>query len=309
MSGRWRNWDRGSWIGGLARWEADDTVYYSVAFTWLLDSAFSMALFDKALGKRVVAGGPALFLVKMQHELKSVAEIGGVFGHPDAVVRHNPMATSFSYGCDVGCAHCIVPAMHGRKFTLVENAPVRPILCDNNLSALPVEFQRHIIGRYIEECVPLFDANSGFEPRTFTEDVFCRWKVLLDATGAPWRFGYDDLEDRPFVRGVFEMLRHVPARRKRVYVMIGNEPYAECMERIYETIGNGCEPHVQPEIKLVSWEREPWVRHDWTRRKLKAVARWANSFSYKSCPRFEDWIPNRKRAEFERYDEQQGMFV
>jgi hypothetical protein len=65
-------WTKGEWIGGLARWETDRAVYYSIAFTWLLDKAYAMALFDKALGKRVVAGGPALFLTKMGHEISTV---------------------------------------------------------------------------------------------------------------------------------------------------------------------------------------------------------------------------------------------
>jgi hypothetical protein len=301
-------WTKGEWISGLARWEVDRTVYYSIAFTWKLDEAFSMALFDKALGKRVVAGGPALFLTKMSHEIATVAEVGSVFGYPDAVSRHNPMATEFSFGCDVGCSHCIVPAMHGRKFTLVPDAPVRPILCDNNLSALDPKFQDHIIGRYQREEVPILDANSGFEPRTFTEEVYRRWKPILDASYAPFRFGYDDMADQQYVRPVFKMLRAEPAKRKRVYVMIGNEPYAECMERIYEVIGNGCEPHVQPEIKLVSWEREPWVRHDWTRQRLIDVARWANGWVYRKVPRFEDYDRSNSKRRSEKYNVQDGMF-
>lgn len=301
-------WTRGEWIGGLARWEARGAVYYSIAFTWKLDEAFAMALFDRALGKRVVAGGPALFLDKMAHEIRTIAEVGGVFGYPDAVASHNPMATSFSFGCPVGCAHCIVPAMHGRKFTLVPDAPVRPILCDNNLSALPSEFQDHIIARYRREEVPLFDANSGFEPRTFTEEVYRRWKPFLDENDAPWRFGYDDMEDQQYVRPIFKMLRAERPKRKRVYVMIGNEPYAKCMERIYEVIGNGCEPHVQPEIKLVSWEREPWVRHDWTRQRLLDVARWANGWVYRKVPNFEDYDRSISKRRTEKYDHQQGMF-
>lgn len=303
-------WTRGKWIGGLTRWEQDGTVYYSVVFTWLLNHAAELARFDKMLGKKVIAGGPALFQVEMQHEIAGIADaVGDVFGYPDAIKHHNPMATTFSYGCPVGCSFCIVPAMHGREFTLVENATVRPILCDNNLSALPVDFQRHIIGRYIEECCPLYDANSGFEPRTFDEDCYQRWKILLEPTKAPWRFAFDDMEEAEDVGRVFKMLRHVPSKRKRVYVMIGNEPYAECMERIYETIANGCEPHVQPEVKLVSWDGEPWVKHDWTAQKLKDVARWANGWLYRKLPKFEDYDRSASKRTSERYDERQGLFI
>ena len=87
-------------------------------------------------------------------------------GIPDALSRHNPAATIASRGCPVGCWFCIVPAMEGKNFTLIPDFPVRPILCDNNLSALDPKYQDHIVSRYVAEGVPLTDANSGFEPRT-----------------------------------------------------------------------------------------------------------------------------------------------
>src|SRR5262245_29720623 len=177
------------WIGGLAEWQDGDTTYLSVAFTWKLDEAFARAQFARACGQRVVAGGPALFLNKMKHELADVAEIRSDF--PDAIAKHNPAATIASRGCPVGCWFCIVPAMEGREFTLLPDFPVRPILCDNNLSALPANYQDYIIRRYQETGTPLQDANSGFEPITFTEEVYRRWKPLLNAGKGPWRFAYD----------------------------------------------------------------------------------------------------------------------
>ena len=60
------------------------------------------------------------------------------------------------------------------------------------------------------------------------------------------------------------MLAEVSPRRKRVYVLIGNEPIEACMTRIREVLGWGGEPHVQPVIKLNARHKKPWVRHDWT---------------------------------------------
>lgn len=294
------------WIGGLAEWQEGDTTFLSIAFTWKLDEAYSRAVFARACGRRVIAGGPALFLNKMQHELADVAEIQA--DSMDAVARHNPDATIASRGCPVGCWFCIVPAMEGRAFTLLPDFPVRPVLCDNNLSALPAEYQDHIIRRYQAEGVPLRDANSGFEPITFTEEVYRRWKPLLNAGGGPWRFAYDETKEGPQVRRVMAMLETEPPKRKRVYVLVGNEPYAECMARIQEVIDAGCEPHVQPYIKLAALHREPHVRFDWTARRLKDVARWANGFVWKRAP-FEEYDRHRKNVAPESYDEQQGLFV
>jgi hypothetical protein len=294
-----------SWIGGLAEWEDGDTTYLSVAFTWKLDEAYMRAIFAKAQGKRVIAGGPALFLTKMKHRLSDVAEIGTSI--PDAIARHNPLATIASRGCPVGCWFCIVPAMEGKTFTLMPDFPVRPVLCDNNLSGLPADFQDHIIRRYQDAGVRMTDANSGFEPMTFTPDVYARWKPLVNAGRGPWRFAYDERGERDQVLAVMRMLADEPQKRKRVYVLIGNEPFADCMARIQEVIDHGCEPHVQPFIKLNSLSRTPHARHDWNEQLLRDVARWANGWVWKKAP-FNEYNRSRKSVP-ERYDERQGLFL
>jgi hypothetical protein len=199
--------------------------------------------------------------------------------------------------------------MEGREFTLMPDFPVRPILCDNNLSALPADYQQHIIDRYRAEGVPLLDANSGFEPATFTPDVYERWAPLLNAGRGPWRFALDETKELPDVLRVMKMLHAEPAKRKRVYVLIGNEPFAECMARIQAVIDHGCEPHVQPLMKLNAMSREPWVRHDWTAQKLRDVARWANGWVWKKAPFAEYDRSMNKGRQAPAYDEQQGLFV
>lgn len=291
-----------AWSGGLAEWTEGDTTYLSVAFTWLLDEAYSRARFARLCGQKVVAGGPALYLKTMKHRIEDVAEIRAAY--PDAIAKQNPMATIASRGCPVGCWFCIVPKMEGKTFTLLPDFPVRPILCDNNLSALPAEYQEHIISRYRREGIPLLDANSGFEPATFYEDVYRRWKPILRG---PWRFAFDEWRESLRVTEVMWMLRAEPRKKKRVYVLIGNEPYRECMERIRYVIDNGCEPHVQPFIKLNALAREPHVKYDWTAKKLKNVARWCNGFLWPNLP-FEEYDSSMKKR-LERYDTQQGLFV
>lgn len=299
--------DKAKWVGGLAEWEDGDTTYLSVAFTWKLDEAYASALFARALGRKVIAGGPALFLVKMQHELAGVAEIGTHY--PDAVTKHNPMATFASRGCPVGCGFCIVPALEGREFTLIPDFVPRQILCDNNLSALDAQYQDYIIERYHATNTPIIDANSGFEPRTFTPDVYQRWAPIINAGRGPWRFAYDDMQERSEVLAVMKMLRAEPAKRKRVYVLIGNEPFSDCMQRIQEVIDNGCEPHVQPYMKLVALVKEPHARHDWTVQKLRDVARWANGFVYRKAPFSEYNRSMKSRTPPERFDELTGLFA
>lgn len=330
-----------SWSGGYSEWVEGETAYMSIVFTWLLDHAYARALWYRALGYEVRAGGPALFLVKKQHELAKVKgiEIGG--NYQEAVTKHNPDATFFSRGCPgtgteeapEPCPWCIVPPMEGTSFTLIPDAVPRPVLCDNNLSALPAKYQDHIIERYRGAGVTLLDANSGFEPQTFTPEVYARWKTLLNEGGGPWRFAYDNMAERDRALRVMQMLTDEPAKRKRVYVLIGNEPFAECMLRIREVIAHGCEPHVQPEIKLSSHERRPWVKRscgwdDEAQRRgiqpgpkvrslggtageqlLADVQRWANGFAWRSTP-FDEYDRARKNAKAEpAYDATQGLFT
>lgn len=312
------------WIGGLAVWTDEETsprtAFLSIAFTWKIPEARRWAIYYGRLGYRVIAGGPALFLEKMRALLLDVAEVPTVWRmidgklkqvpapKKDVVVRHNPMATKASDGCDVGCSFCIVPALEGKEYTFYPEFPVRPILTDNNLSGLPAAYQQHIVDRYLAAGVRLLDANSGFEPRTFDGGVFERWSAINDG---PWRFAFDEMKELEEVSQVFDMLdaNDVPAKKRRVYVLIGNEPFDECMFRIRYVIAHGGEPHVQPFMKLTALEREPHAQHGWTVQKLKDVARWANGFTWRKAP-FEEYDPTKRtNARPPRYRAEDGLFV
>lgn len=267
----------------------------------MLNEARDRARWYRSLGYKVRAGGPATF--RPNGYLADVAELGGDL--PDALRHHNPAATIASRGCPVGCWFCIVPAMEGKAFTLLPDFPVRPILCDNNLSALDPKYQDYIVSRYVAEGVPLLDANSGFEPRTFDGAVYERWRKILRG---PWRFAYDDLQEREEVRQVMLMLKALPAKRKRVYVLIGNEPMEACLGRIREVIEWGGEPHVQPLMKLNALEKEHWIRFDWSTQKLTDMARWANRRIWRYAP-FADYGRSVKSSRADRFDKQQWLFV
>jgi hypothetical protein len=300
------------WVGGLAHWTVGDRAYLSVAFTYRLPDARKLATYYSARGFKVFAGGPALAHVKMQRYLEDVAWVPRGAGNPGrldgALQRHNPAATIASRGCDQKCSFCIVPFMEG-SFTELPEFPVLPVLCDNNLSGLPAEYQDYIVGRYIENSVPLLDANSGFEPRSFTASVFARWERINRGV---WRLAYDDLMERDFIREALAILKHagVCARRIQIYTLLGNEPFDACMQRIREVIEWGGEPFCQPLMKLVSLTRDPHVKHDWTAKKLRAVARWANNHMWRGqAPRFEDYDARVRRSPRARFDPAQGLMI
>ncbi len=260
---------KAKWRGGLVDWVIDDKAFISVVFTWRLAAAYSLALWHKEMGKRVIVGGPAL------HSKKDYFGDIAEYSNEDhfAIYQHNPMATMASRGCPVDCWFCIVPKIEGTEFTLIPDFKVRPILCDNNLSALPVEYQEHIISRYEKTEIPLLDANSGFAPLSFDRDTYHRWKRI---NKGPWRLAYDSPEDREPIRRALNILKDEPANKKMIYVLIGNQPIDQCLRRIQEVIEWGGEPHVQPFIPLNTMEKTPSVRYDWSRRTLADMARWAN---------------------------------
>lgn len=299
---------KGRWGKSAAHWREGDRAFISAAFSWQLPDARKIAEYYRALGCHVIAGGPGVFTRRnyladlCEVPVRTVMRRGkdGVLrpvevpaALPDTVRRHNPMATRASFGCPVGCHFCIVPQMDGLDFTFVDNFTPRPLLCDDNLSALPADFQRHIIARYQATGVPLLDANSGFEPATFDDEVYARWQPILKG---PWRFGFDEATEGANVDRVFKMLarKGVKPRRIQVYTMIGHEPFDVCMDRIQRVRAGGGEPYAQPFINLNALQKVPRPRYDWTPQLLTDVARWVNRRIWRKVPNFADYNRSAK---------------
>lgn len=269
-----------SWSGGVAEWIENDTAFISVAFSWKLQEAYQRAVWHKANGMIVRVGGGGAFY--HQHYFDGLAKYGGKV---NALVRHNPDATKASEGCPIGCYFCTVPNIEGKTFTLLPDFEPRPILCDNNLSALPVEYQNYIIQKYVDHKMVISDANSGFEPRSFSEETYRRWKPIMKGC---WRFAFDELSEEKECERMVSIIKDEPPSKKRVYVLIGNEPFENCLYRINRVIEWGCEPHVQPVMALNTLEKTPKIGFDWTERKLKNMARWANRWLWRSIT-FEEY--------------------
>lgn len=250
-----------------------ELVCLSVIFSWHALLAREIALRLKPSAE-IWCGGPGMHALGKwwQRETGLTAETGldWRFERQRGAYR----MTFASRGCPVNCWFCVVPRLEGKGFTLDPEFLPAPILCDNNLSALPADFQDWILARYQAAGVPLKDANSGFEPRSFTEETYRRWKSHLRG---PWRFAYDTASEGEEVRRMMAVLREESPRRKQVYVLIGNEPIASCYERARRVIEWGGEPYCQPVMPLNALSRQDvMVRHDWTRQLLRDFARYFN---------------------------------
>lgn len=258
--------------------EGFDLYALSAVFSWRLPDLVRIARQAKVWGE-VWIGGPAVSFHQANREY--VVKQTGIqpqFGI-DARFEEEPTTSPmvyFSRGCPAytsACGFCPVPRLEGAKFRFYPHARPARLLLDNNLSALPGDYQEHIIRRYADDWRgKLVDANSGFEPHTFTGETLARWKRFPLAC---WRFGYDDLSEREQALEMMRLLRSagLSGEKVRVYTLIGNEPKEACHQRIREVIEGGFHP-VPQRLRPLDWLSGPLpCRHDWDEPTLIAFQR------------------------------------
>jgi hypothetical protein len=265
-------------IGPL--YDAYDLYAFSAVFSWQLPRLCELANLARFhYGGEIWIGGPAVtFHPSNAAHVRTATGIVPHVGLDERFEREPgeyPM-TYFSRGCPAytpACGLCPVPRIEGNSFRYYPDASPAPLLLDNNLSALPDDYQDHIIHRYADDWRGgLVDANSGFEPHTFTEETVRRWgKFPLRY----WRFGYDDLTEREQALAMMRLLKShgYVGEKVRVYTIIGNEPIAACYQRVREVIENGCHPWPQ-RLRPLDYLGGPLpTRHDWDEPTLIAFQR------------------------------------
>ena len=250
--------------------DRSDLFAFSCVFSWKLPKLTAMVNEVKDHGE-VWIGGPAVTLhpnnAKYVHLTTGIRPTIGI---DDRFEREPGSYTMvyFSRGCPAytkACGNCPVPRIEGKAFRYYPDATPAPLLLDNNLSALPDEYQDHIIKRYANDWKgKRVDANSGFEPHSFTEKTLLRWKEFPLSC---WRFGYDDLSERDEALEMMALLKShgYAGERVRVYTIVGNEPIADCFKRVQEVIDNGMHPWPQ-RVRPLDWlgpDGTLPVQYDW----------------------------------------------
>ena len=257
-----------------------DLYCFSVVFSWKLPDMVRMVQNVRCVSSAPIwIGGPAVTFHHRNFQYvkdeTGIIPITGIDARFDGEQGQFPM-TYFSRGCPAytpACGLCPVPRIEGNAFTFYRNAIPAKLLLDNNLSALPEDYQDFIIQRYKQEWKGgKVDANSGFEPHSFTESTLNRWQKFPLAF---WRFGYDDLSERDQALEMMRLLKFYgyKGEKVRVYTMIGNEPIADCVKRIREVIDSGFHPWPQ-RLRPLDWLGGPLpCRHDWDEPTLIAYQR------------------------------------
>lgn len=200
-----------NWSKTFVEWWGGGVPHLSVVFTWDLPAARQRAEVLSRQGYVVRAGGPAVVLMP-----KYMVDVADCSGTISALPFHNPMATFTSRGCVRTCAFCAVPHIEGGLKEL-DDWPVRPIVCDNNLLAC----SRGHFDRVVDRLKPLagIDFNQGLDARLLTTyhaerlaELDCMVRLAFDSVAYETQF-----------REAYKRLRVAgfPKRRLRVYVLIG----------------------------------------------------------------------------------------
>jgi len=260
------------WQNGLIEWVEGDTAFLSVVFSWQLQKAYQRAVWYKSAGYHVRAGGPA---VTLNPEFMADVAQGG--GDVPALHRHNPDATFTSRGCVNKCLFCAVPTLEGALVEL-EDWPVRPIICDNNLTACSTAHFDRVIDRLLEHNVKGVDFNQGLDARLLTEHHAARIAELHRAgLLAVARLAWDHSSLETQFRRAHGILSNagIPADKIRVYCLIGFDDTPEDALYRLETVRSlGSLPNPMRYQPLCATRRNEYVGGHWSNRNLTRYMRY-----------------------------------
>lgn len=263
-------------VGGVRA----DLYCFSAVFSWKLPELVRMVNAVKHDGE-VWIGGPAVTFhpANAAYVLKEtgVKPTTGIDERFEREPGAYPMVY-FSRGCPAytpACGVCPVPRIEGNAFRYYPNSQPAKLLLDNNLSALPDDYQDLIIKSYADNWRGgRIDANSGFEPHTFNEKTLLRWMKFPLLF---WRFGYDDTTERDQALEMLRLLKFYgfTGDKVRAYTMIGNEPKDVTHKRIREVVNSGAFPWPQ-RVRPLDWlgpDGTLPTRFDWDEDSLTAWQR------------------------------------
>ena len=253
----------------MVEWTHGNVAYLSVVFSWQLPEAYQRAVWLKAEGYRVRAGGPA---VAMQPNY--LADVAQIDGEVNALPRHNPNATFTSRGCIRRCSFCAVPKIEGDLVELDDWEP-RPVVCDNNLLACSRAHFDRVIDRL--KLLSGIDFNQGLDARLMTKYHAGR---LAELDLKFVRLAWDSLKGANEFMRAFELLRKAGIAKQaiRVYVLIGfRDTPEDALYRLEAIRGLGITPNPMRYQPLDSVIRNAYVDSDWTDRELRRYVRyWSN---------------------------------
>lgn len=272
-------------------WHEGSTEYISVVFTWDLPKV-QARIRQRTFGVgRYVAGGPA---VKMLPQYFDGDPVEIQDDYPGVLQKHNPLATWTSQGCPNKCGFCAVDKIHP-EFREIENFPVAPMVCDDNLLACSEKHFDEVIDKLKAANFTWFDFNQGLDVRLLTKYHARRFAELKNPI---IRLAWDNTTGEDYICGAIVNLIKAGVRRRniRCYVLIGYEDspgYAE-YRLVMLRYAYGIMPNPMRYQPPGCLKKNEYVAPNWSHYELdRFMSYWSNIRFTGGVP-FEEYVHHKK---------------
>jgi len=278
------------WSNGIAEWIENDMAFISAVFSWNAQRTYMRCVYFREMGYKVRCGGQAVF---QNPAMFSEFDTGGSV---DALFHHNPLATFTSRGCIRKCSFCLVPKLEGELIEL-DNWPVRPIVCDNNLLATSTAHFDKVINLLLESGLAGIDFNQGLDARILTAHHATRLAELPRDTII--RLAWDNVAaEQPYLSAFEKLINaRVKPQQIRTYVLIGYKDTPEdARYRLEKVRSLGALPNPMRYQPLDAQRRNSYVGENWTNDLLTKYMRYWSNLNKVGGLSFDEWIRFEKQV-------------
>lgn len=221
------------WSKRPISWVIDDTIYYSIVFTWHLAEVYRELSQRNFFWSKAVVGGPAVKMCPDYFEkLSWVREQGNI--DIDVLSLHNPQANRTSIGCPRKCSFCQVKKIEPKFATLTEDRwkkDDKTLFVDNNFLATSEAHQEEVLA-WCRTQQTLVDFNQGLDCRFFGDS---QAKLFAAIPNKIIRFSLDSISEMQDWENAVETALKAGIHKKdiRSYCLIGfdgdpAEAWARC---------------------------------------------------------------------------------
>lgn len=275
---------KSGWSKRPVAWTEGNEAFVSVVFSWHIGAAKEIVMQKVRAGYDVSVGGPAV--AANPQCLNDMPMLSLPSTSICAVHRHNPLATFTSRGCPNKCKFCIVPKIEGDLVEL-EDWPIRPVVCDNNLLACS---KKHF-DSVIDKLKPLrkIDFNQGLDARLLTKHHADR----LGELDCMVRLAWDHIGNESQVMSALDTLSKsgIKPNKVRVFVLFGyDDTPGDALYRVSTLKKLGYLPNPMRYQPINATKKNDYVANRWTERELKRFGRyWSRQIWLSHIP-YEDYI-------------------